>query len=393
MTEDRIAALRDFHRERLLEDVVPFWSRHGIDREQGGFFTCLDRTGQVYSTDKPVWFMGRTTWLFAALHRTVAQDKGWLDTAMHGMRFMIDRCFADSGKMYFLLDRAGQPLRMRRYYASELYAVVAFIELARATGDPSIRDRAMALVATLRRVFEEPGMVEPKVNPTTRPTMGLSPLMSMLNVLEPLVALAPSPELEQTITSLIDPIFKHFVKPEDGLVLEVVAPDGSRLDAPEGRAMNPGQVAATSWFLMEIARRRSDAALAKRSADFLADALELGWDTEYGGLLHIIDIEGKPSPYIEHDNKLWWPHCEALYATLLAYHMTGEQRFADWYERVHEWTFDHFPDPEYGEWFGYLRRDGAVSNTLKGGIWKGPFHLPRCLLNCWRLLEEMANRS
>ena len=99
-------------------------------------------------------------------------------------------------------------------------------------------------------------------------------------------------------------------------------------------------------------------------------------------------MASQPEPY-EHDMKLWWPHNEALYATLLAHHLTGDQKWSAWYERLHEYSFGHFPDREHGEWYGYLHRDGTVSSPIKGNMWKGPFHLPRMQLYGWKLLEEM----
>ena len=157
--------------------------------------------------------------------------------------------------------------------------------------------------------------------------------------------------------------------------------------------MNPGHAIETAWFVMEVARRRNDRKLIDTMAKALVISLERGWDAEFGGLLYFIDVEDKPSPYLEHEMKLWWPHCEGLYATLLAHHLTGRDEFADWFERIHAWTFGHFPDPEFGEWFGYLRRDGTPSSTLKGNMWKGPFHIPRALLLCHTLLTEMKNSA
>jgi N-acylglucosamine 2-epimerase len=174
-------------------------------------------------------------------------------------------------------------------------------------------------------------------------------------------------------------------------VIEHVGPGGERVDAPEGRVMNPGHAIEVAWFMMEIGRRRGDRALVVRGAKILDLSLARGWDPQYGGLLYFLDVDGKPATQLEHDMKLWWPHSEALYATLLAYHLTGDAKYAGLYEQVHEWTFAHFPDREFGEWFGYLHRDGTVSTPLKGNIWKGPFHIPRALLYCWKLLEEMAS--
>jgi N-acylglucosamine 2-epimerase len=118
-------------------------------------------------------------------------------------------------------------------------------------------------------------------------------------------------------------------------------------------------------------------------------SLEIGWDPQDGGILYFVDCDGKqPEPY-EWDMKLAWPHNEALYATLLAHHITGDEKWLTWYERLHAYTFSHFPDAKYGEWFMYLHRDGTVSSTVKGNMWTGPFHLPRMQLYCWKLLEEM----
>ncbi len=363
---------------------------HGVDRQAGGFFTCLERDGQAFATDKAVWFVGRATWLYATLYRLVEPRPEWLELARHGYDFMIRHCFDDVGKMYFLVDRTGQPLRMRRYYFSEIFAALACAALAQVDDDPEIAQRARDLLATLDHVMHTPGVVEPKTNPDTRPMRSLSPAMCMLNVADALHDMEPEPRYDMMVSAAIDDVFRHFVRHDERLVLETVAPDGSFLDTLEGRTMNPGHAIETAWFILEVARRRRDTALIGRAVQIIDFSIERGWDHDDGGLFYFVDARNKPSPFIEHDMKLWWVHCEALYAALLAHHLTGEQRFADLFEKVHDYTFSHFPDREYGEWFGYLRRDGSPSTTLKGNLWKGPFHVPRALLLCWKLLDEMA---
>jgi len=133
---------------------------------------------------------------------------------------------------------------------------------------------------------------------------------------------------------------------------------------------------------------RNDTAMIGKALEILDCSLEIGWDTDYGGLLSFVDIEGKPPEQLEWDMKMWWPHTEALYATILAHSITGKQKYEEWFDRIHDYSFGHFADSD-GEWFGYLHRDGTVSNTLKGSMWKGPFHLPRALLLCTRQLEKM----
>jgi N-acylglucosamine 2-epimerase len=387
---ERILQLRDFHRGSLLDDVIPFWMNHSVDREAGGFFTFLERDGSVYCTDKPVWFLGRATWLYAALCTLVEPRPDWRELARHGHDFLMRHGFDERGKMYFRLTRDGRPLQMRRYVFSEVFAVLALAALARVTGDEAIRKQAITVEESLFRYLRTPGLIEPKINPQTRPSKSLSPLMCLVSVAEAMRLINDGPGHEAIIDESIDAIFRDFVKADDGVILETVGPAGERIDTPEGRCMSPGHAIETAWFLMEVGRRRDNAALIKRSARILDWSLERGWDAQEGGLLYYIDVVGKPPGHIEHDMKLWWPHSEALYATLLAYHLLGDDTYARWYERVHEWTFTHFPDASFGEWFGYLRRDGSRTTTLKGNLWKGPFHIPRALLLCWKLLDHMA---
>jgi N-acylglucosamine 2-epimerase len=390
MERKRIAELVNTYHRSLLEDVMPFWQTHGVDREHGGFLTFLDRDGSCYCTDKPVWFMGRTTWLFATLYRTVEPRSEWLELACHGYDFLTRHCFADNGKMYFAVTRDGRPLQMRRHAFSEVFGVLACSALAAATQDDAIRRRAVDLFGSLVRYVRTPGMIPPKIDPQTRPMKSLSPLMCLLSVADALRVIDNDPVYEQTIDACIEEILGDFVKPDDGMMLETVAPDGSRIDTPQGRCLNPGHSIETAWFLLEIARRRRDESLVGRAAPLIDWAFDRGWDTTYGGLLYFVDADAKPSAHIEHDLKLWWPHAEALYATLLAGHLTGDVKYTRMHQAVHEWTFGHFPDREHGEWFGYLHRDGSVSSELKGNLWKGAFHIPRALLLSWKLLEEIA---
>ena len=78
--------------------------------------------------------------------------------------------------------------------------------------------------------------------------------------------------------------------------------------------------------------------------------------------------------------KLWWPHNEALISSLMLYRDTKKEEYLDTFFRVLEYSRKVFSDPEYGEWYGYLRRDGLPTEpSTKGSTFKGPFHLPRML--------------
>jgi N-acylglucosamine 2-epimerase len=198
--------------------------------------------------------------------------------------------------------------------------------------------------------------------------------------------------LGRTCTQWIDDslaaIERHFVKPELRAVMEQVGPNGEVLDHHDGRTLNPGHAIEAAWFILHEGRFRGDARLCRLGLDILDWMWERGWDTEHGGLLYFTDLRGLPVQEYWHDMKFWWPHCEAIIATALAWKMTGDVRYAERHRRVHDWSFRHFADPEHGEWYGYLRRDGSVSSRAKGTLWKGPFHLPRMLFYCQSLLAE-----
>ncbi len=393
MPTQPIGDLVSVYRDALLDDVVPFWERHSPDPDRGGFFTMLDRSGQRYGDDKPIWLQGRAIWLFATLYRLVEPRPQWLELAQRGREFLDRHAFAPDGKMYFSVTHDGKPLQMRRYVFCEVFAVMAYGALALATDDETAREQARRCYRRFVEYITTPGKIAPKIDTTTRPMKGLSPLMCWLSLAEMMRGIDPTTDYDTAINRCVDEILTHFVDHDRRCVLETVAPDGGIVDGPDGRVMNPGHAIECAWFMLDIAQRRGDGTLVQRVLPIVDYALERGWDTEHGGLLYFVDIDGRPPVQLEHDMKLWWPHNEALIALLYAYRATGEQRYADDFLKVHEWTFNHFPDREHGEWFGYLHRDGSLSTPLKGGTWKGPFHVPRCLLLCWRALEALPASS
>ena len=390
MNPQRVNDLIEVYRTGLLNDTIPFWTRHAPDREFGGFLTFLDADGTVVATDKPMWVAGRITWLFARLYNVVEPKPQWLELARHGIDFLRKHGFDDDGRMFYSVTRDGRPLRKRRYLFTETFAAIGLAEYAKAAKDEQARNESCDLFKLIMRYHTTPGMLEPKGIPGTRALKSHAMPMILLATSQVLRQVDDDPIYDQVIDASLHEVLNHFVNTDYEVLLENVGPDGEFLDEPEGREVNPGHAIETSWFIMEEARHRgNDPELIRRACQILDWSLKFGWDTRHGGLLYFKDCKGYPNPKYEHDMKLWWPHNEAIYATLLAHHLTGDGKYADWHTKLHDWAYRHFPDPEHGEWFGYLHRDGSVSSTLKGNMWKGPFHLPRMQLNCWKLLEEM----
>ncbi len=379
------------YRDELLLNVVPFWIEHAVDHEHGGFLHCLDRDGSALSTDKGIWVQGRFTWLLARLCNEVEARPEWLELATRGIDFLSKFAFDEDGRAFFIVTRDGRPLRKRRYIYGEAFVTMALAEYARALlpspQGEQYADRAGALFRLILHYLDTPGLLEPKVNPAVRPMKAHGIPMILLCVTQVLRGLGHDALCDAVAERACQEILAHFVHPEVKALLETVGPAGERLEGPEGRIVVPGHAIETAWFLMLEGVRRSDDRLIREACRILEWSLELGWDGHFGGLLYYVDIEGKPPDPYEHDMKLWWPHTEAVYATLLAHVLTGQASWLEWHERLHEWTWRHFPDGEHGEWYGYLHRDGTVSSRAKGNMWKGPFHLPRMLLYSWKLLQ------
>jgi len=385
------------YRSTLLEDVIPFWLRHGWDREKGGFITSLDRDGRIVDTDKSIWFQGRSAWMFATLYNTVAPESEWLAASQSAFDFLLRHGRSGSevgaGKLYFTVTRDGNPLRMRRYLYSEAFAAIAGASLARATGDGRYAIEAIRFFDAFLRPFRDLNCIPPKTDPNTRPMKGIGHFMICMATAQELRVNLGDPMVDgrsctEWIDWCIENIERDFYKPDLKVLMETVGPNGEVLDHFEGRQLNPGHAIECAWFILHESRRRGHAKYREMGLEILDWMWQRGWDSEYGGLYYFRDVYGLPVQEYWHDMKFWWPHCEAIIATSLASIMTDDPKYVSWHQQVHQWSFQNFGDPEHGEWYGYLHRDGRVSNTLKGSLWKGPFHLPRMLWYCWKLWED-----
>ena len=391
------AALRTLYRDTLLHDVMPFGLRHGLDREHDGIITALDRDGSILDTDKSIWSQGRAGWLFATLFNTVEKHREWFDAAGSCVAFLDAHGYATDGKLFFTVTRDGHPLRMRRYVFSEAFAAMAHAAYAKASGDSSYAEKALRDFATYLKHSFEPGMMQPKIEPNTRPLIGIGALLAGIATAQELRENLGNPTIAgHTCTAWVDrfilEIQQLFFKPELGALMEIVSPDGAMIDHFDGRTLNSGHALECAWLIMHEGRLRGEGAYVRLGLDILDGTWQRAWDAEHGGIYYFRDVHGKPVQEYWHDMKFWWPHNEAITATLLAWRLTSDAKYAAWHQQAHDWAFDHFPDRQHGEWFGYLHRDGTPSVMLKGNLWKGPFHLPRMLWYCSALLEEAEEK-
>lgn len=373
-----------FYKSQLLDDVLPFWFPRAVDEQFGGFLHCFDADGSIVDTDKSVWAQGRMAWMLLTMYNSIEQNPDWLCWAESALVFLETKCVDKSdGRMYFHVAQDGSPIRKRRYAFSESFAAIAFAAHAKATGSEASARKAMHWFEVFMDISFTEGRMDPKFT-DVRPTLGLGPRMIALVTAQELRKnLGADETLQGWIDRCILEIEHYFVKDDVQAVMEMVAPDGSIIDHFDGRTLNPGHAIEGGWFILEEARSRgNDPALIKLGCKMIDWSFKRGWDQEKGGLLYFGDVYGKPVQEYWHNMKFWWPHDEALIATLLAFKLTGEAHYAEWHHMVKDWAFTHFQDTKHGEWFGYLNKDGSPANTLKGSLWKSFFHHPRALYAC-----------
>ncbi len=379
------------YRRDLVENIMPFWLKYGLDRVNGGVYTCIDRDGTLMDTTKSVWFQGRFGYTAAAAYNTIEKNPQWLEASKSCIDFIEAHCFDTDGRMYFEVMADGTPLRKRRYVFSECFAAIAMSEYSIATGDKTYAEKALKLFKDIRRFIATPGILEPKYM-ATQPSIGHSITMILINTASRVRAAIADPELDLQIEESIQRL-KLFIHPEFKALLETVTPEGDLIDTCAGRTINPGHCIETSWFLLEEAKHRHDDELVKTALTILDWSWEWGWDKEYGGIINFRDCRGFSNQDYSQDMKFWWPQTEAMIATIYAYQATGDEKYLEMHRAIDQWAYDHLPDAQYGEWYGYLHRDGSVAQPAKGNIFKGPFHIPRMLTKCVELISEITQNN
>ena len=338
--------LAEQYKHELLDKVVPFWLDKSQDTQHGGYFTCLERDGSVFDTDKFVWLQGREVWMFATLYNKVEKRQEWLDCAIQGAEFLKKHGHDGHLNWYFALDREGHPLVEPYNIFSYTFAVIAFGQLSLATGNKEYADIAKRTFDIVLSKVDNPKGKWNKAAPGARALKSFALPMILCNVALEIEPLLDPDFMRRTIDTCIHEVMDVFYRPELGLIVEI--------------ALNEA---------------------------------EYGWDKQYGGIFYFMDRLGRPCQQLEWDQKLWWVHIETLITMLKGYQLTGNAKCLEWFERVHEYVWSHFADPEHPEWFGYLNRRGEVLLPLKGGKWKGCFHVPRGLFQCWQILEDLASRA
>lgn len=405
------------YRRHLEERILPFWLGGPADDRRGGVFTCLDdRTGERVRDDKYVWSQGRFAWLMAHAARMARRglledaDGRYPELAFRTAGFLLDHAILGDGGCAYVLDGHGTPKEhapgagLRASIFADFFVALGLSEVARLGLDRVMFDHAVALFDSIElRLAAGDYRTEPYPVPAGYWPHSLP--MIRLGVAQELVRAAADldhprgPGLQATISATIDEIMTDFVR-EDLLVDEVVVRSET---VPRARLLtehvNPGHTIESMWFVIESAAAEGRETVVARAARVMERAVRIGWDEAHGGLLRFVDRHGgrpigEPACAYEElildtwDTKIWWPHAEALYGTLLAAQATGDAALLRHHDRVARYTLSVFPNPDrsVGEWVQVRDRRGAPLAKVVALPVKDPFHTARALM----LLVELC---
>ncbi|GIP36648.1 AGE family epimerase/isomerase [Paenibacillus sp. J2TS4] len=417
--------LQQFYVDHLKRVLLPFWLK-STDTEDGGFFNCYDNTGsQLVSTDKYTWSQGRFVWMYAKLASmkgdtfTEVERAQFLGLAGQGAAFLMKHCLLPNGNCTFVMDKKGAPKLVPpndRYDSSvfaDCFVVAGLSKYALESGDEASIRFARSLYGSIVERIRS-GNYEMAPYPTPEGYKSHNIPMILLNVTQELLeaeerfshAEADIESLRSNMHGFLQEIMEQF-RQEDGVVQEMISTANARVDTLLGRYCNPGHTIEDMWFVIHAARKLGVLDhYGVKACETTQKMIEIGWDSDQGGLLLFVDRDGgQPRGSLtgieqtamaqqvsnNWDNKLWWPHSEALYTTLLCYSMTGDQAFLDDYWKVHDYTFRTFPNPDeqVGEWIQIRMRNGEPINKVVALPVKDPYHIIRNVVYIVELLHGM----
>ncbi len=379
--------LRRSYMELLLDGIVPFWARHGVDITHGGVLSCMQEDGTPISGDKYIWSQARWVWTCSALYNRIEKRPEFLQWARSTCDFLLNHGRDEQGRWLYHTTREGKPVEGAISIYSDCFAVYGFSEYCRAAPDARLLGAARSTFAGIQKRIEAPDFSEtaPYALPPNRRNHGVP--MILTEVAGEFARTTADATIAAAAGEYAGRVMNHFVRPARKYLLEFLDRNYQEVPPPEGTFVMPGHAIESMWFVMHRALARNDRKTISDAVEVMRWHLEKGWDPEYGGLFLGMDAEGREPLMSNSETKVWWPHTEALYALLLASELTGESWCQKWFDRVYEWSFHHFSMPEAGEWRQRLDRTGTPLTKFVALPVKDPFHLPRMLILSLELLR------
>jgi len=385
-------------KKHILEDIMPFWDTRCLDREAGGYITCFDRQGNITSTNKYIWFQGRQLYTYSLLYNRIEKRSAWLKLARAGYDFLIQHAYAGNGRWNFELTREGKVVTGTNSIYSDYHVTQGLAEYLLATDCAD--ERGMRILeetfSSLEKNTMDPEFKDIFEN-TWSPTLIWHDMhLTALNTASIAGQTLGRKRVKAFEDYCLDRILNWFLRDKEQLIFEAVTRENQLDASPAGNFINPGHSLESMWFCMETGRIHEDPAVIKRALRGVDWTYRVGWDDVYGGIFAYLDASSQtPEPFDWHketntawDDKIWWVNCESLCCFAQSYAASLDTKYLVMFEKQYDFCMKHFYDPEFGEWYERLYRDGTVKVSDKGTPWKCAYHLGRSLVYTISALER-----
>ena len=381
------------YRRILEEDILRWWLRHAVDHEHGGVLSCIKDNGSVVSDDKYVWSQTRALWTFSAAFNRIHPNPTYMAVADRLFEFLVKYGRNEHGRWRYLLSRQGDCKQDATSIQTDAFAICGLVEYARATKRQEPVDLARQTYQCVLHHLRNPGSYETTPYPLPEGTKAQRVSMQFSLAFWELGKLLNDQDILSQGMALTDDVLDHFRQPDQQAIVEYLSLDNSCLPAPFGTLMGPGHGIETAWFQLENIRHLQETERKHKAIEVMQWSLERGWDQNYGGLFLHVDLAGG-EPLLPHANKkLSWVHSEALCGLPMAYEACGESWTIEWHQRITDWTFRSFPNPEHGEWHHRLDRQGQPVEEVIALPVKDPFHIPRGLIYAVETFDRLSRRD
>jgi mannobiose 2-epimerase len=392
-----------FERE-LSENILPFWVRHTVDRENGGFYgevSCDLRVNKEAA--RAAVIHTRILWTFSAACRLV--DPKYREIADWAYDYLAAKfCDSEYGGIYWMLDHLGRPLSIRKQIYAQAFAVYALAEYFRATG----KSESLALAQRLFRLIEEHshepvcgGYIEAcsrdwgaleDMRLSEKDLNSPKSMNTHLHVMEAytnLLRVWPDAELRARQKELLSVTMDRIIDNSKGH-FRLFFDNEWR---PLSDHVSFGHDIEGSWLLTEAAGVVGDENLIGRARELALKMAQAVYDEgrdRDGSLFYEADGRGA----LIDPNKHWWAQAESVVGFYNAYQLSGKEHFRDQAYRAWEYIEQKVVDRVNGEWHAKLRPDGAPyrededADACLVGPWKCPYHNSRV---CYEMMERLAS--
>ena len=384
-----LTGLRDHYRDYLFGEYLPFWERHGVDWQEGGFMCTLDHDGTLHNTDKYMWYQGRGLWVYSYLYRHFGGEKN-LEIARKARDFLLAHGRDADGQWVAVLSREGRVKSpaIRRGYAG-MFVAEGLQAYAVATGDEQALSVAVEALDGSMALFDDPerDIEEGYVPHSYRGMRVLGSHMVAILVLTQMLEHRVDPRLEALADRVVDAIINRFWNPEYGLTNEVLDHHYRRPDDANEDFIYLGHGIETLWMLLPEAMRRRDKALFDLVAERFRRHVEVAWDQVYGGVFRAMQVHGAYT-----FDKVLWAQEEVLIGCMILIEHTDWQWPRQWFKKVFDYIEDKYSLKQYGHPL-YLTGGNRKVEFTPSVTRKENYHHPRQVMRNLLAVERLLQRD